>query len=94
MNCKKQCVVAGRTFTEAQKISWKEFQSSVNKDTPLSKIHRKIDKISGKKVQNHVPTLIINDEMLYTKDVANALAKNISDISKDSSLPLFLNTKS
>ena len=94
LNNKKQCAVARCTFTEAQKKSWKEFQSSINKDTPISKIQRKIDKISGKKVQSHVPTLSIKDEMLYdTKDVANALAKNISNISKGSSLPSFRNTR-
>ena len=66
-----------------KKKSWKKFPSSVNKDTPISKLHRMIDKISGKKVLNHVPTLSIGDEMMYdTKDVVNALAKNIRDFQR------------
>ena len=32
-----------------KKKSWKEFQSSVNKDTPISKIHRKIDWVEQKR---------------------------------------------
>ena len=91
---KSSVLLLGTHLLKLKKDLGKNFEVVI-KDTPISKIHRKIDKISVKKVQNHVPTLSISDEILYDiKDVANAMAKNISNISKGSSLPSFLNTKS
>ena len=87
---KKQCSLTKRIFREAQRVSWKSYVSSINENTPISKIWKKIHKISGKPVKAHVPTLFVDNEIIYdSKEVASAFAKSLSNISKGSSSPSF-----
>ena len=87
---KKQCALTKRTFKAAQQNSWKTYVFTINKDTPISAIWKKVHKILGKPSQTHVPTLLINNEIKYdTKEVASAFAESLSNISRGSSLPEF-----
>ena len=75
-------LLLGTHLLRLKKNLGKNFKVVLIKIHQLAKSIERLIK-SGKKVQNHVPTLSINDEVLYdTKNVANASAKNISDISK------------
>ena len=92
---KRQCAITQRVFRAAQRNSWISYVSSINIDTPISKIWKKVHKILGKHIRTHVPTLSINNEIIYdAKDVATAFAENLSRISKGSSTRAFLMNKS
>ena len=88
---KRQCGITKRTFKTAQRNSWKSYVFTINKDTPVSAIWKKVHKISGKNVQTHVPTLLVDNEVKYDpREAASVFAESLSTISRGSSSPSFL----
>ena len=80
---KRLKAVARRTYNVAQKTSWQTYVSSINSDTPLKQIWKRINKIRQKYNGSHIPTLKIDNQLLNEpKKVANCLAEFISDSSK------------
>ena len=72
---KRLCAIAKRTFNEAQRKSWRSYVESVCKDTPLSKIWKKVHKILGKHIKAHVPVLKRNGIIVYDlKEVVTYLS--------------------
>ena len=91
---KRQCAITQRIFRTAQRSSWVSYVSSITKDTPVSKIWKRVHKILGKHIRVHAPTLLVNDVMIYdSKEIAQAFAKNLSNISRGSARKSFLAIK-
>ena len=73
---------------KARKRYWQDFVSSLNSDTPMSKIWKRIGKIKGKYPPNRPPSLLQNG-ILYEdpKVVADILANHFADVSSDEAYP-------
>ena len=74
---------ARRCFKQAKKASWRSFVSQLNSRTPSAKVWKAIRKIGGKR-QGHIQHLRVGTEQISDpKDIADTLAKNISNISSE-----------
>lgn len=66
----------------AKRQSWSQYVSSINKDTPIGKVYKRIGKMKGKQQQHRSPCLTVGD--LTTADsavVADLLAEKFADTS-------------
>ena len=74
--------------------SWKNFINSINRDTPMTKIWKKIKKINGKFCPNHPPCLLENNQLITdTKTVCQILANHYSSISSNNNYPAEFNRR-
>ena len=83
--CRKRAI-AKRVLAEAKRSSWQRFVSSLNVNTPMNKIWKRIRKIRGKYSNYSAPCLIKND--LYITDeseVAEIMATHYENISSNES---------
>ncbi|XP_071043074.1 uncharacterized protein [Parasteatoda tepidariorum] len=82
---KKARSIARRAQRNAQKVSWKNYVSSINSNTPSIEIWKKIKTISGKYCEHIIPILKVNNTHIsHIPDIANALAAAFSEISSAS----------
>ena len=64
--------------------SWKQYLSTININTPMSKVWTKIRKMTGKYPISHPPTLKINNELLTdTAITSQTLAEHFSSVSSN-----------
>ena len=80
--------LAKRTMKNARTGSLKTYVSSINSETPLNQIYKKVAKISGKYTPSPLPTLQINGTQDLTVDpstTSNLLCTHFSDISSNRS---------
>ena len=74
--------------------SWNEYISSINSETPLNKIWKKVHKINGKYKACNMPVLKHNGNLISDPlDVGNLMGDTLSTISKGSQDPNFLKNK-
>jgi len=80
---------------KAKKDSWNEYISTINSDTPMSKIWARVNKMSGKYPAHHPPCLEIGGVTVSdAADVADALGEHYATISSnDSYSPRFQQIK-
>ena len=74
----------------ARTSSFKNYLSSINSETPLNQIYKKVAKISGKYSPSPLPALRINgtqDIIVDPNITSNHLCTHFSDISSDRSYP-------
>ena len=83
------------TFRQKQKLSWQKYIDSINRETPCSKIWKKIGKMCGKYNQPHHPCLKVRGNTIAgSQEVAEALAAHFEQVSSaDSYTPQFLRVK-
>ena len=80
----KASAISRRTLRQARKQSWQDYVSTVNSDTPINKIWKKINKISGKFSGNRTPCINNNGTMIMDHhDVANILGSHIAHVSSN-----------
>lgn len=84
-----------RYILEAKQESWKNFVSSLNKDTPLKQIWQTIGKIRGIKTKQYIPLIKTgHDTVTDPQAIANILAENFQHVSSnDHYHPEFLSHK-
>ena len=76
--------IATRTLMEAKSINWKQYLSTVNKDTNIKTVWRVINSLSGK--QNLFLKIILvlnNDEIAYPGEIAFNFGSFFSSVSSD-----------
>ena len=74
--------IARRTKRQARRESWREYVSSINSNTPMAKVWKRIRKMTGKYRGRKVPCLRVNGNIeMDPKRVADALATNMAAIS-------------
>lgn len=75
--------LARRIIKEAKRESWREFCSSIGRETSLNQVWMMIKKMTGRYIPPHIPVLTDRDGY-YTTDVekANILAKTFADVHK------------
>jgi len=94
INFKRLRAVARRTILEAKRKSWQDYISTINSRTPMSKIWKKIGKISGQYKPHPLPILSQNDQLITDPvEVGNAFGRSLYEISKGSNDPIFQNRK-
>ena len=70
---------ARRTMREAKRISWKNFVSKINSNTPSRRIWNMLHKIQGNDISQPVKHLKVNNNSITdTKEIANTLANAIA----------------
>lgn len=70
----------------ARKKSWKDYVSSLNEKTPMTKIWKRIKKMKGKNTSDSTPYLMRGDAMITDpEEVAEMLADHYSNISSSES---------
>ena len=80
---KKANAIARRVMRTSKKDCWKKYVSSINENTPMTSVWRKVHKISGKYVTNPTPVLSIGGNIIANpEEVAEKLADHFSNISK------------
>ena len=78
--------VAKRIINSAKKASWQKYISSININTPMSKIWKRIRKIRGKYQNCKPPYLIIDDNHITDKgEVSEIFAGHYESISSNDS---------
>ena len=79
----------------ARKNSWNKFVSSINKDTPMSKIWKRIGKLNRKYPPSRPPSLMTNGILHQDPEiVCNILGEHVANISSNRSYsPMFLPAK-
>ena len=74
-----------RTIKECKRASWKKFVSSINSRSSMKQVWDTIRKINGKKKQNSIRHMKINNNHISSKrDIANILADSFSKNSSSS----------
>ena len=69
-------------FKEAKRKSWQDYISQIDTNTPVTKVWNKIRKLSGKYVPPPLPSLNVDDDLIYEPTgVAEELAKHFSNVS-------------
>ena len=83
----KRCkALAKNVLNKAKKTSWKNYVSSINSNTPMSKIWKRIRKIRGIYQNILSPCLVVDDEPITEKDeVAEIMASHYASISSNNS---------
>lgn len=77
--------VAQRTIREEQQNYWREYCSSLNKDSKLTSVWRMAKRMGGKNSNSNIPTLIHENKSYTTEqEKANIIAKTLSETSSDS----------
>ena len=70
---------ARRTIKLKKKHSWKQFVSSINHRTPMTKVWNMINRIKGRANSSTVKHLNVNNEIVTEKaDIANTLAEQLA----------------
>jgi ribonuclease HI len=68
---------------KAREESWQQYASSLNSRTPISKVWKRVKKISGKFTPPTAPTIELGGVLLTSpQEVGNAFARHLSDISR------------
>ena len=93
----KTKAVCIRVFLESQCQSWIEFTSELNRNTPITKIYNKINRVNGKKKSSQIINLVNNEGENLTEmsDISNELAFTFAANSHDNNFhPDYKNIKS
>ena len=70
---------ARRTINETKRLSWQNYVSTLNTNTPIKKTWEMIRKINGKKQDNSIKYLAIDSDTIKDKkDIADTLAASFS----------------
>ena len=78
--------VARNVMKNAKRISWINYVNSINSNTPMSKIWKRIRKIRGSYQNIMSPCLVVDDELVADRGrVADILASHYSSISSNNS---------
>ena len=87
--------MACRVIKEKRRQCWRQFVSSINNRTPLSKVWRLIRRLKGKGGGGNVQHLKLSDTVLTTTDeIAQTLAQTFAhNSSADNCLPRFIPIK-
>ena len=87
--------MARRVIKEKRRQCWRQFVSSINNRTPLSKVWRLIRRLKGKGGGGNVQHLKLSDTVLTTTDeIAETLAQTfVHNSSSDNCLPPFIPIK-
>ena len=87
--------MAHRVIKEKRRQCWRQFVSSINNRTPLSKVWRLIRRLKGKGGGGNVQHLKLSDTVLTTTDeIAETLAEAFAhNSSSDNCLPQFIPVK-
>ena len=79
--------IAQMTNLLARKESWRKYVSSLNSDTPLNKIWKRVNKMKNKH-RPGLPCLVVHGVTIADpEDVANALAESFEDVSSGRHYP-------
>lgn len=74
--------IARHTKRQARRQSWRDFVSSINSTTPISKVWKKISKISGKYRRDPIPCIHHQGELVVEPaSVADLLAAHMAGVS-------------
>ena len=76
--------IAKRTQNDSKKLSWQKYISSININTPMSKIWKKVQKIRGTYQNTKPPYLIKNNQIITDSEtVAELMATHYETISSN-----------
>ena len=76
--------IAKKTKNESKKLSWQKYITSININTPMSKIWKKIRKIRGTYQNTKPPYLIKNNQIITdSSEVAEMMASHYETISSN-----------
>ena len=85
---------ASRDIRHSKKTSWRSYVSKMNYQTSVKSVWNRIRKIKGKDTSNTVHHLSVNDrDVTSHRDIANALADNISHNSSAFSTDAFVSVR-
>ena len=86
--------MARRVIKEKRRQCWRQFVSSINNRTPLSKVWRLIRRLKGKGGGGNAQHLKLSDTVLTTDEIAETLAETFAhNSSSDNCLPQFIPLK-
>ena len=72
----------------ARRSYWEDFVSSITKDTPMSKIWKRVKKLNGKYPTNHPPSVMVNGSLHQDPQiVCNLLGEHVAAVSSDTAYP-------
>ena len=80
---KRTNALARRVMRSSKKECWRKYVTSINENTPVTSVWKKVHKIAGKYVTNPAPVLNIGGNVIADpEEVAEKLADHFSNISK------------
>ena len=82
-----------KSVKESRRQSWQDFVSSINAQTPIAKIWKKVDKIRGKYTTSSPILNGPNGQVADRLEVANIFGQSLGSISRGSQHPDFLRIK-
>ena len=78
--------LARKIQRRARKENWMNFISTINKDTPMSKIWKRVKKLNGKYIPSHPPSLHDNGVLMQDPQVvADILGEHLASVSSNNS---------
>ena len=85
ISMKRARAISVKTLKQTKKASWESFVSTLNVDTPMTKIWSRVKKMSGKYSPHTSPCLLVDGEyMTDPAAVANKLADHYDHVSSGS----------
>ncbi|KAG5886414.1 hypothetical protein JTB14_009311 [Gonioctena quinquepunctata] len=82
IDLKRKRAIAEQVSNKAKRDSWHKYAQSINRNTPLTKVWRKIKKITGANAHRGIQELEAQGKTITNpSDIANELATNFSKIS-------------
>ena len=92
---KKKKAVAQRVIKSCQKLHWRNFCSTLNSQSSVTTVWRKVKAVRGGNSSNNIPTISANNtEFVTCKEKCDILAENFAFVSSSSNYsPEFLQTK-